>query len=57
MLEFTQHEDKPSMRLLVLHDDGGREFDHKAGAEKALEQAGTDGWTVASIKDDWATVF
>jgi len=41
------------MRLLVLHDDGGWEFDHKAGAEKALEQAGTDGWTVASIKDDW----
>ena len=45
------------MRLLVLHDDAGREFDHKAGAKKALEQPGTDGWTVASIKDDWATVF
>jgi hypothetical protein len=57
MLEFTQHEDKPSMRLLVLHDDADREFDYTTGAEKALEQAGADGWTVASIKGDWANVF
>jgi hypothetical protein len=57
MLEFTQHEDKPSMRLLVLHDDADREFDYTTGAEKALEQAGAHGWTVASIKGDWVTVF
>ena len=36
---YTQHEDKPSMRLLVLHDDGEREFDYTAGAEQALERA------------------
>ena len=57
MLEFTQHADKPSLRLLVLHDDAEREFDYTTGAEQALEQAGTDGWTVVSIKNDWATVF
>ena len=28
-----------------------------AGAEKSLEQASADGWTVVSIKNDWATVF
>ena len=27
------------------------------GAEQALEQAGSDDWTIVSIKDDWATVF
>jgi hypothetical protein len=27
------------------------------GAEKALDQAKTDGWTVVSVKDDWARVF
>ena len=27
------------------------------GAEKALAQAKSDGWTVVSVKDDWATVF
>jgi hypothetical protein len=25
--------------------------------EQALEKAGTSGWTVVSVKNDWATVF
>jgi phosphoserine phosphatase len=57
MLHFTQHPDKPSLRLLVLHDDDEREFAYTAGAERALDQAASDGWTVVSIKADWATVF
>ena len=57
MLDFTQHPDKPSLRLLVLHDDADREFDYTSGAEQALERADTSGWTVVSIKNDWATVF
>jgi phosphoserine phosphatase len=57
MLDFTQHPDKPSLRMLVLHDDAEREFDYTGGAEQALERAETSGWTVVSIKDDWATVF
>ena len=57
MLEFTQHHDKPFLRLLVLHDDTQREFDYTSGAEQALEQADTNGWTIISVKNDWATVF
>jgi phosphoglycolate phosphatase-like HAD superfamily hydrolase len=57
MLHFTQHPDKPFLRLLVLHDDGEREFAYTTGAEQALEQAARDGWTVVSVKNDWATVF
>ena len=57
MLEFAQHDDKPSLRLLVLHDDAEREFAYTSGAEKALAEAGTRGWTVVSMKDDFATVF
>jgi phosphoserine phosphatase len=57
MLDFTQHEDKPSLRLLVLHDDAEREFDYTSGAEQALEKADASGWTVVSIQNDWATVF
>ena len=57
MLDFAQHADKPFLRLLVLHDDAEREFDYIAGAERALERAGRSGWTVVSIKNDWATVF
>jgi phosphoserine phosphatase len=57
MLEFTRRSDKPFLSLLLLHDDAEREFDYTGGAEQALERAGADGWTVVSVKDDWATVF
>jgi phosphoserine phosphatase len=57
MLHFTQHAHKPSLRLLVLHDDSEREFDYTAGAERALQRAAADGWTVVSVGNDWATVF
>jgi phosphoglycolate phosphatase-like HAD superfamily hydrolase len=57
MLDFTHREDQPSLRMLLLHDDADREFAYTSGAEQALRKAETDGWTVVSIKDDWATVF
>lgn len=57
MLQFTGAHTAPSLRLLVLHNDADREFDYVAGAEKALELAKTEAWTVASIKDDWSSVF
>jgi len=57
MLEFAQHDAKPSLRLLVLHDDAEREFAYTSGAEKALAEADEQGWTVVSMKDDFASVF
>ena len=57
MLQFTAGSSAPSLNLLVLHDDADREFDYVAGAEKALELAASQGWTVASMRSDWTTVF
>jgi FMN phosphatase YigB (HAD superfamily) len=57
MIDFAQHQDKPCLRLLVLHDDAEREFAYTSGAERALAKAGTSGWTVVSMKNDFATVF
>jgi hypothetical protein len=57
MLDFAQRPDRPSLRLLVLHDDAEREFAYTSGAEKALAEADKRGWTVVSMKDDFATVF
>ena len=37
--------------------DPEREFEYTSGAETSLERAADDGWTVVSIKHDWATVF
>ena len=47
----------PALRPLIRHDDREREFDYTAGAEQALDLAAKEGWTIASIKDDWAIVF
>ena len=57
MLEYAHAGPGPSLSMLVLHDDADREFDYVAGAEKALNEAQAKGWTVASIRSDWATVF
>ena len=57
MLMYSGRPGAAALRLLVLHDDADREFDYTAGAERALEHADTYGWTVVSIKNDWATVF
>jgi hypothetical protein len=57
MLQFAGGAGRPALRLLVLHDDPEREFAYTAGAERALAAAGAAGWTVVSIKNDWATVF
>jgi len=43
--------------VLVNHDDEEREFAYVNGAEKSLAKAKELGWTVISMKNDWATVF
>jgi phosphoserine phosphatase len=55
MLEFTAN--GGGLALLVNHDDGERDIAYSAGAEKVLGVARANGWAVASVKDDWATVF
>jgi len=57
MLQFANSPPRPALRLLVLHDDAGREFDYVSGAEKSLVLAKQYGWTVVSMKQDWKRVF
>ncbi|WP_029137965.1 HAD family hydrolase [Nakamurella lactea] len=57
MLSFAGGPDLPALRLLLKHDDAEREFDYIKGAEKALELADAQDWTVVSIANDWASVF
>jgi phosphoserine phosphatase len=57
MLQYTGGPSRHGLRLLLLHDDPEREFDYTAGAERSLERAHDENWTVISIKNDWATVF
>ncbi|HEX3903092.1 MAG TPA: HAD family hydrolase [Polyangia bacterium] len=57
MLHFCAHPSRPSLALLVDHDDEQREFAYQAGAEEALAIARKSAWTVVSVKNDWKTVF
>jgi hypothetical protein len=57
MLQYTDMNAQASLCLLVNHDDGDREFDYTAGAEKAMKLAKKQSWTVVSVKQDWKQVF
>ncbi|QRY51288.1 HAD family hydrolase [Mycolicibacterium septicum] len=57
MLEYACAGTGPSLGMLVRHDDAEREFDYTAGADNALGLAAERGWAVASMRDDWTTVF
>jgi hypothetical protein len=57
MLQYAGGPSRPALRLLVAHDAAERESEYTAGEELARERAKGSGWTVVSMKDDWATVF
>ncbi len=63
MLEYALAADGPTLALLVDHDDAEREYAYAAQAGTIdfagdLVQFGRDlGWTIASIRKDWATVL
>jgi phosphoglycolate phosphatase-like HAD superfamily hydrolase len=57
MLTWSGGSGRPALRILLLHDDREREFDNISGAEKALERAAAQRWTLVSVKNDWNTVF
>jgi phosphoglycolate phosphatase-like HAD superfamily hydrolase len=57
MLAYSGRKGSPALRLVLLHDDDQREFRYTVGAEKALETAAQESWTVVSMKNDWAQVF
>jgi len=68
MLEYAEAGGGPRLAMLVLHDDGEREYaygparglpDSKIGTfpQSLYDQAMKDGWTVVSMKSDWKRIF
>ncbi|HEX5397949.1 MAG TPA: HAD family hydrolase, partial [Verrucomicrobiae bacterium] len=63
MLEWTQAGGGACLMMLVHHDDAQREYDYGAKSpigtfsDSLMEEAGKNGWTVISMKDDWNRVF
>ena len=68
MLDWTAAGEGARLMMLVLHDDGAREYaygpanglpDTQFGrfSQELLDHAGQSGWTVISMKTDWAAIF
>ena len=57
MLQYATAGSEPGLAVLLHHDDAEREYDYDHGTEQALEAAIEGGWTLVSIRDDFATVF
>ena len=62
MLQYTAAGNGARFMMLVHHTDGEREWaydrkSHIGKLDKALDEANAKGWTVASMKTDWKTIF
>jgi hypothetical protein len=62
MLEYAGTGTQPCLRLLLHHDDAGREFAYDkefriSPLQEGLRAAQADGILIVSMKDDWKTVF
>ena len=63
MLEYATTGDRPSLAIVIDHDDAEREYAYAGasvtdpGAEPIGDTAARAGWTVVSMRDDWARVF
>jgi phosphoglycolate phosphatase-like HAD superfamily hydrolase len=68
MLEYTKAGEGERLAMLVLHDDGNREYrygpamglpDSKVGTftQALYDEAKSKGWIVISMKNDWNRIF
>ena len=68
MLEYTKAADGARLSMIVLHDDGTREYaygpaqglpDTKVGTftQALYDEATKDGWIAVSMKNDWKRIF
>ena len=57
MLKYSSGNKFPTFQLIVNHDDSTREFFYQEKGNTSLKSSAINNWHVASIKNDWKTVF
>jgi phosphoserine phosphatase len=62
MLEWGTAGDGPRLGMIVHHDDGVREYaydreSHIGRLARGLDEAAKRGWTIASMKRDWKSIY
>jgi phosphoserine phosphatase len=57
MMEYSRGRGRPSLQLLINHDDAAREFAYAEKDGASLAAARRFGFVVVSMKEDWKFVF
>ena len=57
MLRWSQSSRRPSLQVLVLHDDAEREMAYGEASNDSLEAAEKYGWSVVRMATDWNRIF
>jgi hypothetical protein len=62
MLEWTTRGKPGHLGMIVHHDDAAREYaydrqSHVGKLDRGLDDAGKQGWTIVSMKNDWRRIF
>lgn len=62
MLEYSAGARRPSLQVLIHHDDAAREYAYDRASrvgrlDKALDEARARGWVVVSMRRDWRAIF
>jgi hypothetical protein len=63
MLEYAHTGDRPSLCVVIDHDDAEREYAYAGeaatnpDAEPISATAAAQGWTTVSMRDDWSRIF
>jgi phosphoserine phosphatase len=57
MMEYSRGRGRPSLQLLINHDDAVREFAYGEKDDASLAAARRFGFVVVSMKEDWKLVF
>ena len=62
MIEYTLAGEGRRLGLFVHHTDADREYaydrkSHVGTLDKALDQAGANGWVIVNMKTDWNIIF
>lgn len=57
MLKWSHSSQRPSLQLLLVHDDAAREMAYEEPSHASLDAAAKHGWQVVRISRDWNKVF
>ena len=57
MLLYSQGGTRPSLQIMIHHDDAAREYAYTEEDNGSLNAAKQNGWLIVSMKNDWRTIL